>query len=72
MSVQEVADRADIIVAGYAYTKQDGYIEVVDLNDLSKKAIIQNDDIVGSLMSDIEDNLVLRYYRRNKKFMDDV
>ena len=72
MSVQEVADRADIIVAGYAYTKRDGYIEVVDLNDLSKKAIIQNDDIVGSLMADIEDNLVLRYYRRNKKFMDDV
>lgn len=72
MSVQEVADRADIIVAGYAYTRQDGYIEVVDLNDLSKKAIIQNDDIVESLMSDIEDNLILRYYRRNKKFMDDV
>lgn len=72
MSVQEVADRADIIVAGYAYTRQDGYIEVVDLNDLSKKAIIQNDDIVASLMPDIEDDLILRYYRRNKKFMDDV
>ena len=72
MNVQEVADRADVIVAGYAYTVQDGYIEVIDLNDLSKNAVIQNDNIVESMMSDIEDEIVLRYYRRNKEFMDDV
>lgn len=72
MTVQEVADRADIIVAGYAYTLQNGYIEVVDLNDLSKRAIIQNGDVVESLMSDEEDDMVLRYYRRNKEFLEDT
>ena len=30
MTMQEAADRADVIVAGYAYTVQDSYIEVVD------------------------------------------
>lgn len=61
-----------MIVAGYAYTVQDGYIEVVDLNDLSKRAMIQNGDVVESLMSDEEDDMVLRHYNRNKEFLEDV
>lgn len=72
MAVQEVAERADMIVAGWAYTLQDGYIEVVDLNDLSKRAVIQHDDVVESLMSDEEDDMVLRYYHRNKEFLEDI
>ena len=61
-----------MIVAGYAYTVQDSYIEVVDLNDLSKRAVIQNGDVVESLMSDEEDDMVLRYYNRNKEFLEDM
>lgn len=72
MTMQEAADRADVIVVGYAYTVQDGYIEVVDLNDLSKRAVIQNGDVVESLMSDEEDDMVLRYYNRNKEFLEDM
>ena len=72
MTMQEAADRADVIVAGYAHTVQDGYIEVVDLNDLSKRAVIQNGDVVESLMSDEEDDMVLRYYNRNKEFLEDM
>lgn len=72
MTVQEVAERADMIVAGWTYTLQDGYIEVVDLNDLSKRAVIQHDDVVESLMSDEEDDMVLRYYHRNKEFLEDI
>ena len=70
--MQEAADRADVIVAGYAYAVQDGYIEVVDLNDISKRAVIQNGDVVESLMSDEEDDMVLRYYNRNKEFLEDM
>ena len=72
MTMQEAADRADVTVAGYAYTVQDGYIEVVDLNDLSKRAVIQNGDVVESLMSDEEDDMVLRYYNRNKEFLENM
>ena len=47
-------------------------IEVVDLNDISKRAVIQNGDVVESLMSDEEDDMVLRYYNRNKEFLEDM
>ena len=66
MSVQEIAQSADMIVAGYAYTVQKDYIEVVDLNDLAKRSVIQSGDVVESLMSDEEDDIVLKYYLRNK------
>ncbi len=71
MSVQEIADRADMIVAGYAYTMKQDYIEVVDLNDPKKTAVIQNGDVIESLMSDDEDDIVLKYYQRNRAFMEE-
>ena len=33
MSIQQIADDADMIVAGYAYKVKDGYVEVINLND---------------------------------------
>ena len=71
MSVQEIADRADMIVAGYAYTMKQDYIEVVDPNDPKKTAVIQNGDVIESLMSDDEDDIVLKYYQRNRAFMEE-
>ena len=72
MNAKEIADAADMIVAGYAYTMREGYIEVVDLNDTGKRAVIQNDDIVESLMSDDEDDQVLKYYRRNREILEET
>ena len=43
MKVQEIADQADMIVAGYAYKVQDNYIEITDLSNITKTAVIQND-----------------------------
>ena len=70
MTPQTIADKADMIVAGYAYTVCDDHIEVVDLNDLSKRAVIQNNDVVESLMSDGEDDIILKYYLRNKETLE--
>ena len=72
MSGKEVADAADMIVAGYAYRKLDNYIEVVDINDLSKRAVIQGEEVVESLMSDEEDDVVLKYYLRNKELLEEM
>ena len=46
MSVQEIADQADMIVAGYAFKVLEDHIEITDLNNLSKTAVIQNDELV--------------------------
>ena len=69
MNVQEIADQADMIVAGYAYKVQDNYIEITDLNNITKTAVIQNDEVVESVMSDEEDNIVMKYYNRNKDLL---
>lgn len=71
MNVQEIADSADMIVAGFAYAIKEDYIQVVDLNDCKKRAVIQNDEVTESLMSDEEDEQVLKYYLRNKEILEE-
>ena len=66
MTVQEIADQADMIVAGYAFKVLDDYVEITDLSNLAKTAVIQNDELVESVMSDAEDDIVMKYYNRNK------
>ena len=72
MKIQEIAYDADMIIAGYAYTIKGDYIEVIDLNNTDKRAVIQNNDIAESLMSDGEDDLVLKYYRRNREILEET
>ena len=71
MNAQQIADRADMIVAGYAYTVKDEYVEVIDLSDINKVSTIQNDIIAESVMSDEEDVKVLRYYLKNKEVLEE-
>lgn len=71
MNAKEIADTADMIVAGYAYKVKDGYIEVIDLSDIRKVLTIQNDDIAESVMSDEEDANVLKYYLKNKEVLEE-
>ena len=42
MSVQEIADQADMIVAGYAFKVLEDHIEITDLNNLSKTTSLLN------------------------------
>lgn len=72
MSVQEIADQADMIVAGYAFKVLEDHIEITDLNNLSKTAVIQNDELVESVMSDEEDAIVMKYYNRNKNLLKET
>lgn len=71
MSTEQIADEADMIVAGYAYKMRDGYIEVVDLSDVSKVSTIQNNIIAESVMTDEEDAIILKYYLRNKSVLEE-
>lgn len=72
MSVKEIADQADMIVAGYAFKVLKDHIEITDLNNLSKTAVIQNDKLVESVMSDEEDAIVMKYYNRNKDLLKET
>ena len=72
MSVKEIADQADMIVAGYAFKVLKDHIEITDLNNLSKTAVIQNDELVESVMSDEEDAIVMKYSNRNKDLLKET
>ena len=72
MSVKEIADQADMIVAGYAFKVLKDHIEITDLNNLSKTAVTQNDELVESVMSDEEDAIVMKYYNRNKDLLKET
>jgi len=67
--VKKIADDADMIVAGYAYNVKGDYVEVMDLSDINKVAVIQSDVVSESVMSDEEDEIVLKDYLRNKDIM---
>lgn len=68
--VKDIADKADMIINGYAFTDNDGWIRVLNLNCLNHAAVIYEGKIVETNMDDIENEIVMEYYRDNKEFME--
>ena len=70
LDIKEIADKADMIINGYAFTKDGEFIRILNLNCLNHAAVILNDKIVETNMDDIENSIVLDYYDKNKQFME--
>lgn len=71
LNVENIADKADMIINGYAFTKDEEYVRVLNLNCINHAAVIYNDKIVETNMDDIENQIVLDYYENNKQFMEE-
>lgn len=71
LDIKNVADKADMIINGYAFTQENKYIRVLNLNQLNYAAVIYNNKIVETNMDDIENQIVLDYYLNNKQFMEE-
>ena len=69
LNIKEIADKADLIVNGYAYTRDKDYIRIINLNNLNHTAVIYNDKIVETNMDEIETQIVLDYYIQDKDFI---
>lgn len=41
--INEIADRADMIVCGYAFTRENGQIRILNLNNTEKALVISGD-----------------------------
>lgn len=72
LNVKEIADRADMIIDGYAFTKDGDYVRVLNLNCVNHAAVILNDLVVETNMDDIETQIVKDYYESNKQYMEDA
>lgn len=71
LDIKDIADKADMIINGYAFTKDGDYVRILNLNCVNHAAVILNDKIVETNMDDIEKQIAFDYYKENKQFMED-
>lgn len=72
INVMEVADNADMIVNGYAYTKEKDFIKVLNLNNMEKAVVItKSGEVLETSMDDIEIQIVKAYWNKNKELMEE-
>ena len=70
-NILEVADKAEVIVNGYAFTKAGKNIRVLNLNRPEKASYLSSNGVVlETSMDDVELDIVLDYFHRNKKYME--
>lgn len=70
--ILEVADAAEMIVNGYAFTKMGDNVKVLNLNKPEKAAYLsQAGDVLETSMDDIELDIMLEYYQKNRKYMEE-
>lgn len=71
IDIAKVADKADLIVNGYAFTKDGQNIRVLNLNGSGRAAVISNESaVIETSMDDIEIAIVMDYYNRSRKFLE--
>jgi len=66
----QVADKADMIINGYAFTKESEQIRVLNLNNVCKSVVMDKaGKILETSMDDIEIQIVKRYLNNNQEFL---
>ena len=70
--LKTIADKADIIVNGYAFTREEDGIHVLNLNSPDKAVVFSADgEVLETTMDDIELSIASRYLQQNLKYMED-
>lgn len=70
--IQEIADKADMIIRGYAFTREDALIRILNLNDRESSMVITSDGtMVETNMDEIEQALVLDIWQKDSKYMEE-
>lgn len=73
MILKKIADEADMILNGYVYTRKQNIIQVLNLNDLKSASVLSLDgDVLETTMDDIEFSIILDYYKRDCKYIEEI
>ena len=70
--LREIAEKANFIVSGYAFTKrEDGFISILNLEH-PECAMVVNDqsEIIETNMDAIEQTIALKLCRKNLQFLE--
>jgi hypothetical protein len=71
-NINVIADKADMIVNGYAFTRKSDMIQVLNLNSPDKAVVFNSDgEVLETTMDDIELSIASRYLQQNLKYMED-
>ena len=71
IDIKQVADNADMIINGYAFTCEKNNIRVLNLNNTSIALTFNDKDIViETTMDDIEISIVKEYLENNREFLE--
>ena len=70
--ILSVADHADMIVNGYAFSKSNDSVRVLNLNNPASACVLSADGkVLETTMDDIEIRIVLDYWNSDREFMED-
>ena len=71
-AITDIADRADMIVNGYAFTRDTKGYRILNLNQPDRAAVITCEgEALETSMDDIELQIALDYYAANRKFLEE-
>ncbi|MBR6219895.1 MAG: hypothetical protein IKQ80_04980 [Clostridia bacterium] len=71
-AIMSIADAADMIVNGYAFTRDPKGFRVLNLNQTDKAAVItEAGEVLETSMDDIELQIALDYYTANRQFLEE-
>ena len=69
--LREIADKADMIIRGYAFRREDEWIRVFNLNDRESSMVMLPDGtMLETNMDEIEQALVMDIWGKNAKYME--
>ena len=72
IDISEIADNADLIVNGYAFTADGQNVRVLNLDRPASAAVIDGKcEVIETTMNDVELDIVMDIYSRNKRYMED-
>ena len=70
--IREIADKADMIVNGYAFTRCAEGFRVLNLNRPDRAVVFSSDGkVLETSMDDIEVRIARDSLEKNRKFMED-
>lgn len=72
-SIKEIADRADMIVNGYAFTRENNVIKVLNINNVDKALVMtEAGKVLETTMDDIEIQIVVDYWESDREYMEEI
>ena len=71
IDISEVADNADFIVNGYAFSAAGEYFRVLNLNHTDRAVVLdRSGEVIETSMDDAEISIVQEYFHRNIKYAE--